>query len=173
MVGHPPSEDGAQKPSTGPNLFRTRHGETARRVEEIREFVFGPDGRTPKAERWVRRTTIERDPKAGLVASAVGAVFTFAVQVVLATAVVAMSLVILATWSGWTAGIFAAASIGAVFGLPVLVDHAPAEAREAIATFATLLVTVVSLFYLGTVSFGVAGGLAAAALAVPLVLWFL
>lgn len=36
--------------------------ETGRTVEETHEIVYGPDGRTPEAERTQRRIEINRDP---------------------------------------------------------------------------------------------------------------
>lgn len=173
MSNRAPSRDRPHRSDTVPHPFRTEHGETGRRVEEIHELLFGPDGRTPRAERWVRRTRIERDPKVGLVRSAVGAVFAFAVQIVLAMAAVGLSLGLLTAQPGWIVAIVAAASVGAVFGLPLLVDHAPVEAKQAIGGLVLLLAFVVSLFFLGTAWFGLAGGVGAALTAVFLVLWLL
>jgi hypothetical protein len=167
------SGDRPQRPGAVPHPFRTEHGETGRRVEEIHELAYGPDGRTPRAERWVRRTTIERDPRAGLVRSAAGAVFAFALQVALALGALALSLHLLATQAAWMAALVAAGSVGAVFGIPALVDHAPGDAKRAVGALVMLLATVASLLYLGTAWLGFAGGVAAAVLAVPLVLWLL
>lgn len=142
-------------------------------MEEIREVVFGPDGRTPRVERWIRRTRIERDPEAGLVRSALGAVFAFALQAVLSMVALGLSLWVLATQPGWIAALVAAASVGAVFGLPVVVDHASEKAKKATGALVLVLGSVVSLLYVGTAWFGLAGGFGAAVLAVPLVLWLL
>lgn len=131
--------------------------ERERDVEAAHEVLYGPDGQTIKAERWVRRAHVERDPRVGFwraCASLVGGMFA---QLVTSAVLLLLTAAVAQEAPGWMVGLFACGSLVALLGAPVLLRHDAAETFKVVGFVALVVLGSVAIMYLGALWFGLPG----------------
>lgn len=131
--------------------------ERERDVEAAHEVLYGPDGRTVKAERWVRRARVERDPRFGVWRSLVQLLGGLVAQLVTAAVLLLLTAAVAQEAPGWMVGLFACGSLVALLGAPVLLRHDAGESFKVVGFVALVVLGSVALMYLGAGWFGLPG----------------
>lgn len=141
-----------------------------RGVEATHEVVYGPDGQTVKAERWVRRARVERDPKFGFWRSCVSVLAGLFAQLVTAAVLLLLTAAVAQEAPGWMVGLFACGSLVALLGAPILLRHDAGESFKVVGLVALVVLGSVALMYLGALWFGLPGVVASGVLVASLLL---
>lgn len=131
--------------------------ERERDVEAAHEVLYGPDGRTVKAERWVRRARVERDPKFGFCRSCATVLGGLLAQLVTALVLLLLTAAVAQKAPGWMVGLFACVSLVALLGAPILLRHDAADSFRVVGFVALVVLGAVALMYLGVLWFGLPG----------------
>lgn len=144
--------------------------ERERNVEAAHEVLYGPDGQTVKAERWVRRARVERDPKFGFWRSFVRLIAGLVAQLVTAAVVLLLTAAVAQEAPGWMVGLFACGSLVALLGAPILLRHDAGESFKVVGFVTLMVLGSVALMYLGALWFGLPGVVGGGVLVVSVLL---